>query len=202
MDLSDRSRTSASLLDRLRRDPGDRESWNEFVERYGRKIYAWCRKWKLQEEDARDVTQDVLLKLSDKMRSFVYDPASSFHGWLKTLTRHAWCDFLDGRRPSVTATGDRDVLELLGSLASRDDLAERLREEEDRERLEAAMSRAQLRVSPQSWEAFRLLALEGRPGAEVAGTLGMNVAAVLMARSRVQARIKAEITRFNERDGD
>ena len=46
--------------------------------RYGRKIYAWCRRWNLQEADTEDVTQMVLLKLAEKMRSFDYDTNKSF----------------------------------------------------------------------------------------------------------------------------
>jgi RNA polymerase sigma-70 factor (ECF subfamily) len=64
------------------------------VDRYGPQIHAWCRRWGLQETDARDVTQTVLLQLASKLRTFTYDPAQRFRGWLKTLTHHAWSDFL------------------------------------------------------------------------------------------------------------
>jgi DNA-directed RNA polymerase specialized sigma24 family protein len=50
------------------RSPLDQAAWNEFVERYGRRIYGWCRQWGLQEADAEDVTQDVLLRLARKMQ--------------------------------------------------------------------------------------------------------------------------------------
>ena len=52
----------------------------EFMARYGPKIHAWCRRWGLQEADAQDVTQMVLLRLSVKVREFVYDPSRSFRG--------------------------------------------------------------------------------------------------------------------------
>ena len=55
------SETRITLLFRLRRDPGDAEAWAEFVEHYGGKILGWCRAWHLQDADARDVTQAVLL---------------------------------------------------------------------------------------------------------------------------------------------
>ena len=100
------SRTSITLLGRLRQAPADQAAWSEFVERYGRKIYGWCRHWQLQEADAQDVTQDVLLKLAAKMRSFAYDRSGSFRGWLKTLTHHAWQDFIEGRRRAGTGIGD------------------------------------------------------------------------------------------------
>ena len=54
MHVNTESRTSASLLARLRLAPADQTAWAEFVNRYGRKIYGWCRHWGLQEADAQD----------------------------------------------------------------------------------------------------------------------------------------------------
>src|SRR5262245_27156971 len=71
------TRTSVTLLARLRQIPADQAAWAEFTERYGRKIYAWCRRWNLQEADAEDVTQIVLLKLAEKMQRFEYDREKS-----------------------------------------------------------------------------------------------------------------------------
>ena len=36
------SRTSVTLLGRLRHDPKDQAAWNEFVARYEPKIFQWC----------------------------------------------------------------------------------------------------------------------------------------------------------------
>src|SRR5438093_13499716 len=98
MDRAPDESTSASLLARLRHAPMDQAAWRQFVQRYGGQIYGWCRHWRLQEADALDVTQDVLLKLAAKMCSFSYDSSRSFRGWLRTLAHHAWRDFVDGRK--------------------------------------------------------------------------------------------------------
>ena len=109
------SLTSETLLGLLRNSPGDQAAWNQFVERYGPKIFGWCRQWRLQEADAEDVTQNVLLRLARKLRTFAYDPKSSFRGWLRTLTEHACSDFLaDAKRPEL-ASGDTKVFEVLKS---------------------------------------------------------------------------------------
>jgi RNA polymerase sigma factor (sigma-70 family) len=79
--------TSPTLLGRLRLEPADQQAWEEFVDRYSRKVYAWCRQWQLQDADAQDVTQMVLLKLAEQMRTFAYDASQSFRGWLRALTR-------------------------------------------------------------------------------------------------------------------
>src|SRR5260370_37527548 len=103
------SQTNPSLLGRLRRDPTDQVAWGEFVDRYGRKIYAWCRQWNLQDADAEDATQTVLVRLAQRLGTFAYDPARSFRGWLRTLTQHAWSDFLKRRERGGRGSGDRQV---------------------------------------------------------------------------------------------
>src|SRR5437763_1879635 len=98
MDPSAGSRTSPTLIGRLGTDPADQAAWVEFVRRYGPRILGWCRRWNLQDADAEDVTQSVLLRLAGKLRTFRYDPDKSFRAWLRTLTHHALSDFLDGCR--------------------------------------------------------------------------------------------------------
>src|SRR5436190_15592130 len=106
MGPSSSSGTSPTLLGRLGRCPTDQAAWNAFVDRYGPRIYAWCLHWRLQEADAEDVTQNVLLKLARQLTGFAYDPAKSFRAWLKTLTRHALADFLDSRKTAAAGSGD------------------------------------------------------------------------------------------------
>ena len=197
MDSASEPRTSPTLLGRLRRAPTDQAAWAEFVERYGRKIYGWCRQWGLQDSDAQDVTQMVLTRLADKMRAFAYDPTRSFRGWLRTLSHHAWSDFISDRRRAGLGSGDTDVLDRLHSVEAGDDLARQLDEECERELLEQAMGLVRLRVEPRTWDAFRLLALDGRSGAEAAAQLGMKVATVFVARSKVQRMIQEEARKLD-----
>jgi RNA polymerase sigma-70 factor (ECF subfamily) len=192
--------TSPTLLGRLSRLPTDQAAWAEFSERYGRKIYGWCRHWRLQEADAEEVTQDVLLKLARKMATFSYDPSRSFRAWLKTVAHHTWRDFLDSRRRPGAGTGDTHVLEMLHSIQARDNLVEQLDEEFARELLEEAFARVRLRVQPHTWEAFRLLAIDGLAGAEVARRLNMKVATVFVARSKVQKMVQEEVSRLDGAD--
>jgi RNA polymerase sigma-70 factor (ECF subfamily) len=185
--------TRVTLLTRLRQDPFDQAGWDEFVERYGRHIYRWCRQWKLQDADAEDVTQDILVKLTQKLRAFVYDPSRSFRGWLKTVAHHAWRDFEDSRRHPQPAPGDNQVQELMRTVEAREDLAQKLEEGFDLELLEAAKVRVRLRVAPHTWEAFRLVALEDLPVVEVAARVHLQVAMVYVAKSKVQKMLQEEI---------
>lgn len=189
------SRTRVTLLARLAQSgQPDQAAWADFVEQYGRKIYAWCLNWKLQTTDAQDVTQIVLLKLSQHMKDFHYDPGRSFRAWLKTVTHHAWRDFVERQQragPSAAATA-------LETMEAREDLVQRLEAEFDRELLERAMEIVRVRMAPHNWKAFCLTALECVPAEEVAQRLHMKIARVYAARTSVQQRLREEVRRLEE----
>jgi RNA polymerase sigma-70 factor (ECF subfamily) len=188
------------LLLRLRQAPPDQQAWAEFVDRYGRQIHAWCRRWGLQEADAQDVTQTVLLQLASKLQSFSYDPALRFRAWLKTLTHHAWSDFLAACRPAVKGSGDSDLQHLLNTVQARDELARRLQEAFDQEMLELATARVRARVEERTWEAYRLTTQEGLSGAETAARLGMQVGTVYKAKSKVNAMLQETLRQMHEEE--
>ena len=190
--------TSTTLLRRLRQDPADQAAWVEFVRRYGPEVYRWCRHWRLQEADAEDVTQAVLVRLSARMRTFAHDPARSFRAYVRTLARYAWCDFLETSKQPGAGDGGSDVLRLLETVEAGDDLVRRLDEQLDQEVLAEAQARVQQRVEPHTWEAFRLTALEELSGAEAAARLGLKVATVYKAKSKVQQMLQEEVARLDQ----
>jgi RNA polymerase sigma factor (sigma-70 family) len=196
MSENESTRTSVTLLGRLRQHPKDEAAWNEFVARYEPKIMAWCLRWRLQESDARDVTQDVLLKLHGLLAKFAYDPSRSFRGWLKTLTRHAWLDLVEERKRRGIGSGGSRMAELIANVGAGDDLEEQLREEFHRELMEQAMNLVQPRVAERTWDAFRLTALEGCSGASAAARLEMNIARVYTAKSQVKMMIREEVRKL------
>jgi RNA polymerase sigma factor (sigma-70 family) len=186
----EQAETRLSLLVRLTRPgPADERAWREFVDYYAPVIYRWCARRGLQDTDAQDVTQQVLLKLATKLPEFAYDPTRSFRSWLRTLTYHAWADFLTGR--DGVASGHPAAWAALSTAEAREDLLQRIEDEFDLELLEQAMARVRGRVEPATWEAFRLTALEGVPAAEVARRLGKQLATVYVLRSNVQKMLQA-----------
>jgi len=78
-------RTHASLLRRIK-DLKDEAAWREFVDLYSPWINGWCSGWRqLSEQDAADLTQDILLKLIRVMPTFEYDAQGRFRSWLATV---------------------------------------------------------------------------------------------------------------------
>ena len=189
--------TSASLLGLLRECTADGAAWQRFVDRYRPRIYGHCLACSLQPADAEDVTQAVLVRLVQKMPEFRYDRAQSFRAWLRTVTQRILLDFLAERR--CRPAGDESaIVRLLDNLEAREGLAQQVEAEFDRELLDAALKRVQPRVPEQQWHAFRLTALDGLSGAEAAERLGMLVATVYTAKSKVQKLVREEVRRLED----
>jgi RNA polymerase sigma-70 factor (ECF subfamily) len=167
-------------------------AWDEFTRQYRPKIYQWCRSWGVQEADADDVAQLVLVKLLKFLGGFEYDRAKSFRGWLKTVSRRVWSDLRE-QQDRVLA-GDA----LIRTLEAHADLEAQLEATYDYELLELAMEQVQSRIEPSTWEAFRLTAIEGQPAADVARRLTMAVGNVYLAKHRVQKLIRQTICELND----
>jgi RNA polymerase sigma-70 factor (ECF subfamily) len=185
----------------LRSDPGDQSAWSAFVDRYGPQIHAWCLRWKLQEADAQDVTQMVLVRLVRHLPGFKYDPSRSFRGWLRTLTAHSWNDLVGEQVRGVRGSADMVVAEMLNTIQARADLSRHLEEAFDQELLELAEEEVSRRVEPHTWEAFRLTALEGVAAAEAASRLGIRVATVYRARHVVQTMLRETVAALESGEG-
>ena len=153
MTAIDTSKTSLSLLARLRAKPTDQQSWDEFVDRYGRRIQVWCRKWGLREADALDVTQDVLLALASQMQTFEYKPSGRFRSWLKTVAYRAWRRFVDERRRKASFNNVSNFDQLLQDDAEQDFLTQ-LEDECNRELLQLAIEAVKPRVKSHTWRRF------------------------------------------------
>jgi len=163
-------------------------------------MYQWCLRWGLQHADAQDVTQQVLVKLALTLRGFAYDPARSFRAWLRTLTHHAWQDFLTAQHRAVPGSGDSAILERLATEPARDDFRRCLKEAFDHELLEQAIDAVCRQVQPATWEAFRLTAFDEVPPVEAARRLNKKVATVYVLRSKVQKLLRAELQRLRGED--
>jgi RNA polymerase sigma-70 factor (ECF subfamily) len=184
--------TSLTLMLRLQKSSGDPRAWDEFVERYRPMIRAWCLKWRLQESDADDVVQEVLIKLLAAIRKFQYDPGRSFRAWLKTVTQHALSDFVATRRRNPGQLASPIDL-IADSDDARTDLEQQIENAYEAELLELAMSRVKKRVKPATWEAFRLTVIDGQSGANAAAKLEIPVAHVFVAKHRVQKMLQDDV---------
>lgn len=188
--------TSISLMARLGSAGRNEAAWEEFVRVYGPHVIQWCRGHGLSESDAHDVSQEVLLRFWRRAASFRYDPSQTLRGYLRRMVLSAVADWAAQAR-RAGRLGKREPLDsLLENLPAREDLAARLERAYDTELLAIAMREVESRVQPRTWEAFRLLALEGQSGSDVADRLGMQVNTAYVARTKVQRMIREAIARL------
>jgi RNA polymerase sigma-70 factor (ECF subfamily) len=181
--------------------------WEEFVALYGPLLLCWGRRdFGLQESDAENLRQEVLLRVWRSLAAF--DPSRGrFRGWLYVCTRNAASDLRRSRRHEVVGAGPV-ARSCLGCVEAPEDECVRsagagepeavLRDLEDRgfapEWLHAAVVRVRGRVQPQTWKAFLLFELLGLSAKEIAPRLDLSPTAVNQAVFRVRRLLHRELT--------
>ncbi len=188
--------TRSSLLLRLK-DLGDERSWREFFDLYWMLLFNVARKSGFGPEDAEDVTQQTVAKVSQKMPGFVYDrEKGSYKGWLMTVLRSRMADHArkNGRRvPTVS-------LEFEGVLSndSRDEFKQLWDNEWSKRMVSLALERVKRRVGPKQFQIFHAYMMEEWSMAEVTSTLGVSTRQVYMAKYRVGEKFEEELKRMKE----
>lgn len=190
--------TRASLLVRLR-DPNDVMAWREFVQLYASIIYGFARKRGLQDADAADLMQEVLRSVSSAMGRLNYDPAKgTFRGWLYSITRNKIYTFLESRSRQARGAGDSNSQQRLEELPNRTgETDDDWDKEYERKSFVWAAERVRHEFQPTTWNAFWKTAVEGASPKDVGRELGMSPGAVYVAKSRVIARLRDEISQLN-----
>jgi RNA polymerase sigma factor (sigma-70 family) len=186
--------TRASLLLRLR-DRQDHEAWVEFATLYEPVTYRLLRRHGLQDADAREVMQDLLMAVNRSIDR--WDPAKehgSFRGWLRRVARNLVINWLKHRQRQATATGGSDLhamLEMLPAAAAPETVE--FDQELRRGLFQRAAERVRDEVQPATWQAFWETGVVGTSPAEAAKKLAMTVGAVRVAKCRVLARLQAAV---------
>lgn len=181
--------TRMSLLEDVR-EADNAEAWQEFVDTYSPLVYGYCRGQRLQEADARDVTQNVFLAVSRAMRSFEYDrQRGRFRSWLGTITCREIRRYLSRSNPSPRGAG-----ELAGVPANRDrDLESEWETQFTSYLFHQAMQQVRPTFAADVWRAFELTWLEDQAPAEVARQLERPIPWIYKAKFRVLSRLREKV---------
>jgi len=183
--------TRGSLLLAIGR--GDEISWREFYEIY-RPLIVFCARGRLDPAETDDLIQTVMLKVFRSGDSFRYDPAKGkFRDYLGRIIGNAIVDMLRKRRPATSAAELPEYGE--------DTFSAVWREEWRRHIFAQALDELRERVSPTTFQAFDLYALQKQPPAKVAEFLDIDTSGVYKAKLRcvsILRRIVAEMRRREE----
>ena len=190
--------TRESLLVQLR-DPSQHEAWQEFISIYEPLIYRLARTKGFQHADALDLAQEVFAAVGNAIDRFDPDPdKGSFRGWLFRIARNLMINFIT-RQKGPRGSGDTAMHQLLHEQPSTDGESTTLFGlEYQREVFRWAAQRVRTQFHEETWRAFWLTRIEGESIEDVATMLGKTPGAVRIARSRVLARLKQEVAKFEE----
>ena len=163
---------------------GDKQAWNEIVERYAPLIWSICRKYRLSEADAEDVGQVVWLHLVNHLAD-LRDPAA-LPGWLATTTRR---QCIRVRRTAA------QLPQVTGPLVDADNMADTdvVLAEQDLLVAErhAALRQAVSDLPPGYRDLIVLLTADPPvPYAEISAKLGIPIGSIGPSRSRCLARLR------------
>jgi RNA polymerase sigma-70 factor (ECF subfamily) len=189
---SSSSSISSTLLEQIRAQQP--EAWKRLICLYGPLVYRWCRQYDVTRDDAPDLVQEVFAAVALHIDRFQHHrPGDSFAAWLRTVTRNVVRGYYRSRRSQPVAQGGTDAQERF------------LQVPEPAEPTEGSDSHALVRLimpiglelvraefENHTWEAFRRVAIERQSSARVAVDLGMSIAAVYQAKSRVLRRLRQE----------
>jgi RNA polymerase sigma factor (sigma-70 family) len=188
--LPDSPATRVSLLLRLR-NPQDDAAWGEFVELYTPLVYGQLRKHGLQDADVADLSQEVFATVARAVGQFDYDPQrGTFRSWFFTIVRRKLSDWWSTRAHRPRGSGDTDTHRLLEQWPAPKPAEDEWEADWERRVFAWACERVRRDVTLPTWQAFWRTAFEGQSCKQVATDLGLSVAAVYLARSRVLARLQ------------
>ncbi len=196
--------TRPSLLLRLRGERDD-EAWAQFLKLYEPLVMRLMRKRGLQDNDARDTTQQVLLRISGAIERYEPDGAAgSFRRWLYRVARNVVVTFLTRQSRQPRLLDDRQLTETLDAALPRSTESDLFDDEYQRQVLAWAMEQVRHEFRDATWLAFVETSVNGRAIPEVARELGLSAGSVYVARSRIIARLRAQAAEFEvaEFEGD
>lgn len=189
--------TRHSLVLRIR-EMDDHSAWAQFIDVYGPFVYRFARRRGLQDADAADLTQTVLIEVARCIERFDYQPKSGrFRNWLMVIARSKLSDLM-GKQARSIATGDSANIRVLAQQPSLVSMEEDWLRQYQEHMFHLAADRVRHEVEDATWQAFWKTAVENRSPGEVATELGLKVGTVYVAKSRVLNRIRDRIAEVDD----
>lgn len=186
--------TSRSLLERVRAN--EPEAWDRLVALYAPLVFQWCRGWRLPEQDAADIFQEVFQAVAAHIGNFRKERAGdTFRGWLRTIARNKVHDHFRRLNREPEGVGGTDAQARMAQLpapapAEDSGLSE---ERAERSAIYQTLELIRAEFTERTWQAFWRTAIEGRSAPEAAAELSMSAGAVRVAKSRVLQRLREEL---------
>jgi len=179
-----------SLIEGMAR--GDRAAFRDFVEQYKKKVYYLALDMAGNPVDAEDISQEVFLKVFRSFATFRKD--AKLGSWLYRVTYNASIDHLRRKKFVPEPVGD-DVLESRSQedagLPPRGAMDPALAAESSL--LQARISKALEKVSPQEKAVFLLRHYDDLMLKDIASSLGLSIGSVKSYLFRAVRKLQKEL---------
>lgn len=187
------SDTRQSLLLRIR-NADDRDAWDEFSSIYRPAIVSVALQRGLQNADAEDLAQKVLVSVARAIANWNPDPErAQFRTWLHRITTNAVINAISRRKPDQGSGNESVQRQLEQCPASETRDSQSLTIEVRREVFRFAAKKIRHRFHDDTWQAFWLTSVDGVSIDDARRQLNMSAGSVYAARSRVMRQLKKEI---------
>ena len=184
--------TSKTLLEKI--SSGDEISWDEFYRKYAPVIKA-VAKYKGIEYDADDICQQVMMHFFKQSKTFKFDPGiAKFRTYLGRIVSWKITDYYRKKREKLS--------EELDAVPVDAELDKIYMAEWHKVIIAEAEDELRKRVSPDTFQAYQLYAVQGRPVEKVAAFLECSVNQVYQAKKRCFAMMREILLKMNEADPD
>ena len=180
--------TRDSLLIRVA-DQRDQGAWEQFARIYRPVVYNVARIRGLQDTDAQDVAQQVLIAVARALPTWERrDETNLFRHWLCRIARNTAINMLT-RQPRDRAVGG-DAGREAAEQQVNSGLDSQIEREYRRQMFRHAADIVRSRADEITWQAFALTMIDGLTIGEAALQLNKSEAVIYAARSRIMRRLR------------
>jgi len=205
------TQTTTTLLNSLLNDPPQQAAWRTVYERYGPAVYRFALRHGLNEEQAEEAVAATMAALFEAYRAGRYDRhRGRFRTWVFGIAMNKVRETRRRYASPVSVAAEANLSRATGATAAvtsgvaRTDRAptpdEQFEADVDRALAWQCLDAVRRRVSPLTYQAFDLYVLKDKPARDVARTLGIEVSAVYVAKTRVLSMARKEYERLCEAD--
>src|SRR5881394_541236 len=171
---------------------GDSDAFEQLVRRKTSKVYAFCYRIIGNAEDAKDISQLVLIKLWENLEK--YDPAYAFDTWLYRMVTNVSIDFMRNKQSRENAVNSNLRLVKTSAEAEQGVVIQR-------KEVESVFNAVSSVLSPKQNTTGVMNQMDDLPSSEIAKILGCRESTVrnhlFNARKLMQQQLKKRFPEYS-----
>ncbi len=170
---------------------GKPDAWEELDHVYRPLILHWLRRYNVQPSDADDLAQEVMTVVLRQIGEFEHNGrVGAFRNWLRTTAANLTRNYFR-KRNIPRATGSSTFMEMLEQLEDPNSGASReFDKAHDRFVVNRLLTRIAVDFEAETLKIFQFYVIEGHEARQTAEELGVSIATVHTAKSRVLRRLR------------